>query len=64
MKVAVTQEGRIFLEVNADIYGRVRDMKGEVKRLLNERGVHDKVNWQKVDKMLKDKSGIAEDITA
>ncbi|HWR88817.1 MAG TPA: L,D-transpeptidase family protein [Dissulfurispiraceae bacterium] len=64
VKVAVTQEGRIFLEVNADVYGRVRDMKGEVKRLLNERGVQDKVNWQKVDQLLKDKSGIAEDITA
>jgi L,D-transpeptidase ErfK/SrfK len=64
VKVAVTPEGRIFLEVNADAYGRVKSMKGEVKRLLTERGIHDKVDWQKVDKMLKDKSGIAEDITA
>lgn len=63
IKAAISGEGRVFLEVNADIYGKVKDMSAEAKRLIQDAGAADKVNWQKVDTMLKEKSGIAEDIT-
>ena len=63
IKAAISGEGRVFLEVNADIYRKVKDMSAEAKRLIHDAGAADKVNWQKVDTMLKEKSGIAEDIT-
>lgn len=63
IKVAISGEGRVFLEVHADIYGKIKDMITETKRLIDEAGVANKVNWQKIGIMLKEKSGIAEDIT-
>jgi len=63
IKVAISGEGRVFLEVHADIYGKINDMAAETKRLIDEAGVANKVDWQKVGIMLKEKSGIAEDIT-
>jgi len=32
-------------------------------RVIDELGATEKVNWEKVESMLKEKSGIAEDIT-
>lgn len=63
IKVAISGEGRVFLEVHADIYGKIKDMITETKRLIDEAGVANKVDWQKIGIMLKEKSGIAEDIT-
>ncbi|HBR22391.1 MAG TPA: hypothetical protein DD713_07505 [Nitrospiraceae bacterium] len=63
VKVAASDKGRIFLEVHKDIYGKFRDLKTEAKRLIEEKGVAEKVDWQKVETLLKEKSGIAEDIT-
>lgn len=63
VKIGVSDEGRIFLEVHKDIYGNFKDLKSEAKRLIEEKGLSDKVDWQKVDVILKEKSGIAEDIT-
>ncbi len=62
-KVAVSDDGRVFLEVHKDIYGRVKDLGDEAKRLIDKKGVADKIDWQKVDAIIKEKSGIAEDIT-
>lgn len=61
IKVAVS-EGKIFLEVHRDIYGKLKDLKYETKKILEERGVSDKVDWQKVDSIMKEKSGIPEDV--
>lgn len=63
VKVAVTEEGRVFLEVHRDIYGKFKDLKDEAKSLIEKRGVSHKVDWEKVDRVLKEKSGIAEDVT-
>ena len=63
IKVAISEEGRVFLEVHADIYGKINDMAAETKRLIDEAEVTNKVDWQKIGIMLKEKSGIAEDIT-
>lgn len=64
VKVAISKEGRIFLEVHKDIYGKVKDLNVEVRGLIEKREVMNKVNWQKVDIVIKEKSGIAEDITS
>jgi hypothetical protein len=31
--------------------------------MIEKAGIADKINWQKVDMVIKEKSGIAEDIT-
>jgi lipoprotein-anchoring transpeptidase ErfK/SrfK len=61
VKVATTEEGRIFLEVHRDIYTRTKGIEHEAKTLLQT--VHDKVDWQKVRQALSRKTGVAEDVT-
>lgn len=63
VKVAVSEKGRVFLEVHRDSYGKVKDLRIEARRVIQEWGVAHRVNWQKVDAVLKGKSGIAEDVT-
>ena len=63
VKAAVTGEGRVFLEVHRDFYRRIKDMREEVKSQLEKIGVANKVDWQKVEKVLKERSGIPEDVT-
>jgi hypothetical protein len=63
VKIEVTGDGRIFLEVNRDIYEQVKDMKAEVKRLVAKKGVADHVSWAKIDQVIKESTGIAEEVT-
>lgn len=53
----------MFLEVHKDIYGKMKDLSVEARWLIEKAGVADRVNWLKVDIILEEKSGIAEDIT-
>jgi L,D-transpeptidase ErfK/SrfK len=63
VKIAVSDEGNIFLEVHRDIYGKIKDLKAETKRLIDQKSVSNNVDWEKVEIVLAEKSGIAEDIT-
>lgn len=63
VKVAVTGEGRVFLEVNSDAYGRVDDIRAEVKRALLRHRADDRVSWNRVMQVISDSRGIAEEIT-
>lgn len=63
VKAAVSDKGRVFLEAHRDFYRRIKDMREEVKSQLEKIGVANKVDWQKVDKVLKERSGIPEDVT-
>jgi L,D-transpeptidase ErfK/SrfK len=63
LKIEISASGGIFFEVHKDVYRKVKDMNAEAKRLIESKGLSDKVNWQKVNEMLSEKSGIAEDIT-
>lgn len=63
VKAAVSDKGRVFLEVHKDFYNRIKNMKEEAKTQLEKNGVANRVDWQKVDKILKERSGIAEDVT-
>lgn len=62
VKVAVL-DGRVFLEVHRDIYGKFKDMKSEVVNLIEKQVVSNKVDWEKVNKVVSEKSGIAKDVT-
>jgi len=63
VKAAVSDKGRVFLEVHKDFYGRIKNMIEVTKMQLEKTGVANKVDWQKVEKVLKERSGIAEDVT-
>jgi len=62
VKVAVFK-GKVFLEVHRDIYGKLNDLRDEAKRIFEEHSLLEKVDWQKVDLVLQEKTGIAVDVT-
>jgi L,D-transpeptidase ErfK/SrfK len=64
IKVAVTSEGRVFLEVHRDIYKKLKPIDTEVKMRLEKRGLSSRVDRGKVDKAVQEKSGLAEDVTS
>ncbi|MDP2167648.1 MAG: L,D-transpeptidase family protein [Thermodesulfovibrionales bacterium] len=67
VKIAVLPAGpagkKVFFEINRDVYGMATDARAVAARLFEEAGVSGSVDWEKVDRMLEEKSGIAEDIT-
>lgn len=63
VKVEVTTEGKVFLEVNSDFYETKIDLAAEADRLLKKLRAESMVSWEKVDRVVKEKSGIAEDVT-
>ena len=58
-----TAEGRTYLEVRTDVYKKHRSLREHIAMLLQSRGVADKVDWQKIDRLIKEESGVAEDVT-
>lgn len=63
VKVAVTAEGRVFLEVNRDSYRKIADMEAEVRKAINRQRAGSKVSWQLVQRLIHERSGIAEEVT-
>lgn len=63
IKVALTPEGRVYLEVYPDFYGRIKDMARLAQALIEKAGAKEKVDWEKVEIVLKEKTGVAEDVT-
>ncbi len=63
VKLAVTDDGRVYLEVRTDVYKKHPSIREYVKKTIETRGVADKVDWQRIDKLIKSETGIAEDIT-
>jgi L,D-transpeptidase ErfK/SrfK len=54
---------RVFLQIARDIYKKVPSIDAEVRAKLYERGLTDKVDWEKVREMIRKRTGIAEDVT-
>lgn len=63
VKIAISEKGRVFIEVNRDIYGKMKDLRIEARRVIEESMVAHKVDWHRMDTVLKEKSGIPEDVT-
>jgi hypothetical protein len=64
VKAEVTEDGRVFLEVNNDSYEQLEDLATEVNRVLKKVQASEKVSWKKVKQVLNEKSGIAVDVSA
>lgn len=63
VKLAVTEEGRVFLEVHQDVYGKSSGLASEAKHLIEQKRLSEQVDWKKVESIVRLKSGVAEDIT-
>jgi L,D-transpeptidase ErfK/SrfK len=63
VKMALTAQGRIFLEAHPDIYRKKLDFMALVKDLAQKNQLVERIDWDRVPKILKAKEGIAQDIT-
>lgn len=63
VKMALTREGRIFLEAHPNIYRRKINYLGYVKKVARSHHLEDRLDWAKVKTILKIKEGIAKDVT-
>jgi len=63
VKVAVTEEGKVFLQVDPDAYGKIRKPLNEVIDRINDLHVDAEVDWDKIRRVVREQSGIAEDVT-
>ena len=63
VKLAVTSDNRIFLEVHGDYYQRVPNFFQTVQTLIKNQQLEARVDWQKVKQVIKQRDGQAIDIT-
>jgi hypothetical protein len=63
IKVAARSDGRVFMEVNKDVYEKIKDMQAEARRLLEKSGLLDAVDLNKVMKVIQEQTGIPEEVT-
>ena len=63
VKVARTAEGRIYVEIRTDVYRKHRSIRQYALKLLESKGLTDKVDWEKVDRLIREETGVAEDVT-
>jgi len=63
VKVAVTDQGKVLVQVHRDIYGKVKDYPAEAKRMIESLGVGAKVSWPRLEQLLQEKTGRVEDVT-
>ncbi len=63
LKLAVTPEGRIYLEVHPDIYATDFKPMEYLKNLAQQHQLTERIDWPKVPPILKAKEGIAQEIT-
>jgi lipoprotein-anchoring transpeptidase ErfK/SrfK len=63
VKLAVTEGGRVFLEVHHDVYSKSSGLATEARLLIEKQNLSTQVDWKKVEAVVHIKAGIAEDIS-
>jgi len=63
IKISANDDGKIFLEVHKDSYGNIKDMRSKVRETIKGYKLESSVNWKKVNRTVKEKSGFAEDVS-
>ena len=63
VKLAVLEDGKAYLEVRTDTYRKLGSTRDKVWKQIGERGLTGKVDQARVEQIIKDQSGIAEEIT-
>jgi L,D-transpeptidase ErfK/SrfK len=56
-------DGRVFAEVNADIYDLEPNPLSALHRLAEERKVTDKIDWPQVEELVRRHEGVAREVT-
>jgi L,D-transpeptidase ErfK/SrfK len=62
-KVAVTNDGKVFLQVDPDVYKKIRKQLDEVIDRMNDLHVAAEVDWAKIRRLVQEQAGIAEEVT-
>ena len=57
------RQGRVFLSVHDDVYFKIRSMILHVLNMLEQRGLADKVDTQKVMQTVEEQTGMPVDVT-
>ena len=63
IKLAVTPQGRVYLEANPNIYQWELNSLEWVKDMAEYYHIADRIDWDKVRPILKARDGIAQDVT-
>jgi len=63
VKVALSDQGGIYMEVTRDPYKRIRDLRLEAMSAIEDLGLSEFVDWNKIERAVKEKNGIPMDIT-
>lgn len=63
VKLAVTDDGRVYLEVHHDVYNKNTDLIAEARQLVEKQKLSEFVDWDKFKSVVKQKRGVAEDIS-
>lgn len=63
VKMALTPEGRIFLEVHPNTYQKRLSYLDHIRTLARTKGLTERIHWGKVQELLQKRHGIAEEIT-
>jgi len=63
VKAAVTDNGRVFLEIDSDVYSSIPNLMQEVRNRLDALHVGTEICWDDVKRVVQEHSGVAEDIT-
>lgn len=63
VKLAVTEDGRIFLEVHHDAYNKRTNFVTEARHMVEKLKLTGLVDWDKFKTVVKQKNGVAEDIS-
>lgn len=61
--LAVLEDGRLFLEVHADVYNRGLDLFELARRQAQAAGVQDRIDWAQADAVIKGREGLAREVT-
>jgi lipoprotein-anchoring transpeptidase ErfK/SrfK len=63
VKLAVTDNGRVYLEVHSDVYKKSAGLVEEARKLVEKQKLSALVDWEKLKSVVQQKRGIAEDIS-
>jgi L,D-transpeptidase ErfK/SrfK len=64
VKIAQVGKGKIFMEINRDVYEKIPDMQAYAQKQLKKAGLFKKVDLKKVERIVQAGTGIPEEITA
>ncbi|MCX7966816.1 MAG: L,D-transpeptidase family protein [Syntrophorhabdaceae bacterium] len=63
VKVALIDNKKVYLEVHRDVYKKFNNLEEEAKKEIEIAGLLNVVDWEKAKRVIKEKKGVAEDVT-